>query len=99
LCIKKLRWRKRSFRRCMKKLRRRALRFFALHLQQIFAKIDSDRACIDELFAQAERIQTNTFEHTIYTSTCEVCIQPMVCINCVCEVITQYFFDVNVGYR
>jgi hypothetical protein len=53
-----------------------------LRLQKIFAEIDRNHARIDKLFAQAANIRTNVLEPTTYTSTCEACIQPMVCGNC-----------------
>jgi hypothetical protein len=53
-----------------------------LRLQEIFADIDRKHAHIDKLFTKADRIRTTVLEPTIHTSTCEACIQPMVCNNC-----------------
>jgi hypothetical protein len=52
-----------------------------LRLQEIFADIDRKHAHIDKLFTKADRIRTTVLEPTIHTSTCEACIQPMVCNN------------------
>ena len=51
-------------------------------LEIMLADADRRRARQDDIFAKIEYIRTHALEPTIYTSTCEGCLHPVVCNRC-----------------